>query len=446
MSAPFGSAVLTFHEVVKQLRLTFSGLTDLRRGKNTRYTMEDAGLAAFSAFFMQSPSFLDFQRTMQETQGQNNAHTLFGVFEIPTDNHIRSLLDVVAPSEVSPMFHFVLDGLQRAGVVDAFRSVGNRVLLALDGTGYFASQKLHCACCSCRTHKNGQVTYSHTVLTPVLVKPGHNQVIPLVPEFVQPQDGEEKQDCELNAARRWLAREGAGYAALEAAVLGDDLYCHEPFCRALQAQGFEFILVCKPDSHATLYEWVDDLARNGTVKTVVRKRWTGKRHEIDTYRYVSRVPLRDHDDALWVNWCEITTTRAADGKLLYRNAFATSLAVDDDQVVEIVTAGRARWKIENENNNTLKTKGYHFEHNYGHGQQYLSAVLTTLILLAYLLHTVLERMDSPYCLLRQKLPSRRRLFDDMRALTTYFCFDSWERLVEFMLEGWSSPPPTPSTG
>ena len=132
MSAPFGPAVLTFHEVVKQLRITFGGLTDRRRGKNTRYTMEDAGLAAFSAFFMQSPSFLDFQRTMQETQGQNNAQTLFGVFEIPTDNHIRSLLDAAAPSEVSPMFHFILDGLQRAGVVDAFRSVGNRVLLALD--------------------------------------------------------------------------------------------------------------------------------------------------------------------------------------------------------------------------------------------------------------------------------------------------------------------------
>jgi len=48
----------------------------------------------------------------------------------------------------------------------------------------------------------------------------------------------------------------------------------------------EFILVCKPDSHKTLYEWVDDLDRNGVVKTVVRKRWTGKRNEIDTYRYV----------------------------------------------------------------------------------------------------------------------------------------------------------------
>ena len=95
MSAPFGKNALTFSDVVKQLRTTFDTFSDPRTGKNTTYTMTDAGLSAFSVFFMQSPSFLDFQRTMQETQGENNAHSLFGIFKIPTDNHIRSLLDSV---------------------------------------------------------------------------------------------------------------------------------------------------------------------------------------------------------------------------------------------------------------------------------------------------------------------------------------------------------------
>ena len=140
---------------------------------------------------------------------------------------------------------------------------------------------------------------------------------------MSPQDGHEKQDCEINASLRWLERQGSQFAALDTTVLGDDLYCHEPFCRALLDKQFEFILVCKPDSHKTLYEWVDDLERNGVVQTVMDKRWTGKHYEIDTYRYVSAVPLRDTDDALLVNWSEITT-RAEDGKVLYRNAFATS--------------------------------------------------------------------------------------------------------------------------
>lgn len=439
MSAPFGKNALTFSDVVKQLRTTFETFSDRRTGKNTSYTMTDAGLSAFSVFFMQSPSFLDFQRTMQETQGKNNAHTLFGVFQIPTDNHIRSLLDPVEPASVYPMFDFIFDGFQDAGVIDAFRAADNRLLLALDGTQYFSSQKLHGSCCSSKTHSNGKVSYSHTVVTPVLVKPGSDKVVSLAPEFVSPQDGHEKQDCEINASLRWLERQGSSFAALGTTVLGDDLYCHEPFCRALLDKQLEFILVCKPDSHKTLYEWVDDLEREGVVKTLVHKRWTGKRHEIDTYRYVSAVPLRDTDDALRVNWCEITT-RAEDGKVLYRNAFASSLAIDDNNVAEVVASGRARWKIENENNNTLKTKGYHFEHNFGHGKQFLSSLLATLILLAYLLHTLLDLMDDKFCLLRQKLPSRRRLFDDMKALTTYFCFDSWEHLLNFMLEGWSYTP------
>ena len=125
---------------------------------------------------------------------------------------------------------------------------------------------------------------------------------------------------------------------------------------------------------------------------------------------------------------------------MYRNAFATSLTVDETNVVEVVASGRARWKIENENNNTLKTKGYRFEHNFGHGGQHLSSLLATLIILAYLLHTLLDLMDDKFCLLRQTLPSRKRLFDDIKALTTYVCFDSWEHLLDFMLEGWSNKP------
>jgi hypothetical protein len=132
--------------------------------------------------------------------------------------------------------------------------------------------------------------------------------------------------------------------------------------------------------------------------------------------------------------------------VLYHNAFATSHLITKANVIEVVAAGRCRWKIENENNNVLKTKGYHFEHNYGHGKQHLSSLLATLIMLAYLLHTVLELMDHKYCLLRQKIPSRQRLFNDMRALTTYFCFESWDALLDFMLKGWSARIPKPASG
>jgi len=433
MSVPFGRAVLTLDDITKQIRRTFEQFTDPRRGKNTRYTLVDAGLSAFSVFFMQSPSFLEYQRSLDQRLGKNNAQTLFGVHQIPSDNQIRHLLDATEPGQVKPLFSSLFQALHQAGVVETYRSVNQTLLLAFDGVEYFSSHAIHCPQCSTRQHANGSMTYSHTALTPVLVKPGLDKVIPLAPELVQPQDGAAKQDCELNAAKRWLAAWGDDYSPFGVTLLGDDLYCHEPFCREALQRGFGFILVCKPASHPLVSEWIEFLDRSGAVRTVVQRRWTGQRREIDTYRYAPAIPLRDGEDALLVNWCELTTTDES-GQVLYHNAFATSLPLDDRQVPEVVAAGRSRWKIENENNNTLKTKGYHFEHNYGHGQQHLSSVLASLIILAFLVHTVLEWMDDQYQLLRRKLPSRQRLFGDIRTLTSYLCFENWEALMTFMLQ------------
>jgi hypothetical protein len=197
--------------------------------------------------------------------------------------------------------------------------------------------------------------------------------------------------------------------------------------------------VCKPDSHKTLYEWVAGLAATGDVQTLRVERRQGNRTVTETYRFVNQVPLRDGDDALDVNWCELTTTDGS-GKVVYRNAFATNHVITATTVAEIVRAGRARWKVENENNNTLKTKGYNLTHNFGHGKRHLSSLLATLNLLAFLFHTVLDLLDSGYRRLRQFLP-RKTFFDDLRALTRYLCFESWEALMAFMIEGLELDPP-----
>jgi hypothetical protein len=182
-----------------------------------------------------------------------------------------------------------------------------------------------------------------------------------------------------------------------------------------------------------LYEWIADFERMGQIPTQVGTRWNGKQRLIDTYRWLNDLPLRDGNDALLVGWCELTTTNA-EGQVLYRNAWATSERVSEQNVVSLVAAGRSRWKIENENNNTLKTQGYHFEHNYGHGKQHLAALLTSLTLLAFLAHTVLDLLDPRYQAVRRQLPSRRTFFEHLRGLAQYLHFDSWANLFDFMLE------------
>ena len=103
--------------------------------------------------------------------------------------------------------------------------------------------------------------------------------------------------------------------------------------------------------------------------------------------------------------------------------------------MNVAQAGRGRWKIENENNNVLKTKGYHLEHNFGHGTQYLAAFLLSLNLLAFLFHTVLEWSDEQYAVLRRGLARRQTFFHDIQALMRYMVFDSWEHLMAFMSRG-----------
>jgi hypothetical protein len=407
---------------------------DPRTGENKTYTMQDIGMAAFSVFFTQNPSFLAYQQTMRQLKGKSNAETLFGIKQIPCDNQIRQVLDPVTPDHAFPVFDSVLEALQSADMLSELRWYKDNILIALDGTHYFSSKEISCPNCSTTTHKDGTVTYFHSAITPVIVTPGLNLAISLKPEFIVPQDGNEKQDCETNAGKRWLSKHGERFGAIGATILGDDLYSRQPMCERVLSMGLNFIFVCKPDSHKSLYQWVELLEQEGDLDRLVVRRWNGKYREIYTYKYANDVPLRDTDDALMVNWVELTITKE-DGKVLYRNAFVTNHKITAHNVEIIVSGGRARWKVENENNNTLKTKGYNLEHNYGHGKQHLSSLLATLNLLAFLFHTVLDLVNDNYRLIRKALPSRKTFFDDLRALTRYICFDNWHHLLAFMIRG-----------
>lgn len=426
---------LKLEHLVDSIKQSFEKFCDVRKGKNIQYSMVDAGMGAFSVFFTQSPSFLSYQQDMKRLTGRCNAESLFGLHRIPCDNHIRAQLDPVAPSSLSPVFRDVLEKLDRNRVLKDFRSHANNLLVILDGTQYFSSQKIHCEKCNSRELSNGKTNYYHSVITPVIAQPGNAHVIPLAPEYIIPQDGKEKQDCEIEAAKRWVAENGYFLAKYGVTIMGDDLFSRQPFIQALKNKNLNFILVCKPDSHVALYEMVEFLAANGVLGFYQKRHWNGEYGEIYTYRYANKLPLRGDQEAIDVNWCELTITREDTGEQLYKNAFCTDFVVLETTVEAIVRDGRARWKVENENNNTLKTKGYHLEHNFGHGEQHLASLLLSLNLLAFLFHTVLELVDEKYRVIRQELRTRRKFFQHIETLLCYIQFSSWDELFTFMCKG-----------
>lgn len=253
----------------------------------------------------------------------------------------------------------------------------------------------------------------------------------LEPAFVRQQDGCEKQDCELRAAERWLARNARRFAPGSLTLLGDDLYCHQPFCEFVIDHKCHFAFTCKSDSHAALYQVVGLLAKARGVHEVTERHSTGQRAQIWHYRYATRVPLRADTKPMYVNWCEVTITDEASGELIYRNAWATDHPLDDQSLRPFVIAARTRWKSENENNNVLKNYGHHLEHNFGHGQHYLAMVLMLLNLLAFLFHTVLDLCDAEYRRVRAELATCQTFFNDLQALTRYLYFDNWQVLINF---------------
>jgi len=402
-------------------------------GNNTKYQVEDAVVAAFSVFFTQSPSFLDHQRLMKSNKGKDNAESLFSIEVIPCDNQIRTLLDPVPATTIFMTFQKVYEWLEQKGVLKKFLYLGGEILVALDGTEYFSSKKINCPHCNCRNHRNGTTTYFHGCVTPIVVSPNQKQVINLEPEFIKKQDGYQKQDCENAAVKRWLNKNHQNKYGYPVTLLGDDLYSRQPICELALKQGYNFIFVCLETSHKTLDEWLEFLEKNGEVITVEKKQWSGRKNLIYRYRYASRVPLKDEDSSLEVNWCEVTVINEKTQKIIYKNNWITNHKITENNVEEIVKAGRSRWKVENEGNNVLKNHGYNLEHNFGHGENHLCEFLLSLNLLSFLFHTVLDLVNYTYQKIRELLVTRTSFFNDIRTLLKFLWFKDWSDFFSFIL-------------
>ena len=420
---------------LKELEQVAAGLPDKRAGRhNQRYDLMDAVNGAFAVFFTQSASFLAYQRDMLRQKRRSNAQNIFQMRAIPSDNHIRDLLDEAPAAHFDACYEWLWAELAAEERLAEYRLLGGHLLVGIDGIQYFSSAKIHCEQCN-QSVVDGKSHYSHRALTALVVHPQQHEVLPRPPEFITRQDGSDKQDCEIAAAKRWLTREESWLKVQRAIILGDDLFSHQPFCEQVVDAELDFILVCKPASHELLYRWVEGMERGSKLTQFEERQWNGRHGEIWRYRWACNVPLRAGDDAMRVNWCDVTITHQTEGTCLYHNSFVTKLTVDRASVKTIIDAGRTRWKHENEGHNVLTTRGYHIKHNFGHGQTHLAQVMFTLNLLAFFLHTFLLLKDTRYKQVREELGTRQTFFDDIRALMRYQLFDSWEMLLEFMAVG-----------
>jgi hypothetical protein len=420
---------LHFDALIQLARRRFAKLPEQRRCP--AFPLADTLMAGLALFSLKDPSLLAFCRRARD----HNLRSVFGLKAIPSDTQMRAILDEVDPVRLRPLFRDVFRQVQRGKVLEDYVFLEGCYLVALDGVEYFCSTKVHCEHCMTRHHRNGEVSYYHQMLGAVLVHPDFSEVLPLCPEPIQRRDGQTKNDCERNAARRWLKEFRKEHPHLPVIITEDALSSNGPHILDLKAARCHFILGVKPADHAHLFEQLVARAEAGTVGTLdVTEAETGIQH---SYLFANGVSLNEANQEILVNALQYVQVDA-DGTC-HEWTWVVDLELTEAKVPLVMRGGRARWRIENETYNTLKNQGYHFEHNYGHGYKHLAVVLALLMMAAFLIDQVQQRCDKLFEQARAKAGPKCALWEAVRHLFFAFEVSSMAEIYAAIADGYARP-------
>lgn len=408
-----------------------------RQGRLSKITDPDCLMSGLAIFSLKYPSLLQFEVDRVDPNLHclhHNLTSLYKIKNIPCDTYLRERLDDLPLDVIRPAFASLISTLQRGKVLEEWKFLDNKFLISLDGSGFFSSNEIHCnQCCEKVLHKGTDretITYQHQMLVGSIVSPLMKQVLPIAFEPIVKEDGQAKNDCERNCAKRWLKLFREDHQQMPVCIVADGLYSNAPFIKALRESRCSYILVAKEDDHKYMYDYF----RAGSGEDIGEYSFKDKAKNLDQfYRFMNDVPLNEANHDLKVNVLYYEEINQKSGKKT-KWLWVTDTRLTNGNVKSIMKAGRSRWKIENETFNTLKTSGYNFEHNYGHGYNGLSNLFAGLMLLAFTTDQILEATNRDYQRVRARCGSRRALFEKIRVRFEIFMIESFERLYEAMVD------------
>lgn len=406
-----------------------------KQGRPSIISDTDCLMSGLAIFSLKYPSLFQFEVDRQNPERRclnHNLTSLYKIKNVPCDTYLRERLDDLPLDTIRPAFASLIATLQRGKALEKWKFLDNKFLISLDGSGFFSSSEVHCnQCCEKVLHKGTDketITYQHQILVGSIISPLMKQVLPIAFEPIVKEDGALKNDCEKNCAKRWLKLFRAHHPQMPVCIVADGLYSNAPFIKALKESRCSYILVAKEDDHKYMYDYF----RAGDGEDVGEYRFKGKESD-QFYRFMNDVPLNETNHDLKVNVLYYEEINQKSGKKT-RWLWVTDTKLTKDNVKSTMKAGRSRWKIENETFNTLKTLGYNFEHNYGHGYNGLSNLFAGLMLLAFTVDQILEAINLEYQRVRSSTSSRRALFEKIRTHFEIFMISSFERLYEAMVD------------
>jgi hypothetical protein len=395
--------------LIGKLKKAMDGVSDHRMAAgNLKHSLGDILMGAFAMFHLKDPSLLVFRQRLEERWA--NLQRVYGIGSVPGDTAMRQALDGVNPATVGKLFNSVLKVQEELGLWEGRRVLGAYLAVSMDGTQHYCSSKKSCAHCLVKQKRNGETDYYHQLLAAVQVHPDQETVFPLDIEPIQQQDGNSKNDCEQNAAKRLIPRIAERLPrGMQGLMLLDALYATGPCLKLLKAHQLSYLATVK-DGYVLLQ--AGRMAEKGQLKqyTLMTK---GKQHKVSYAKGLSHSGT--HQD-LEVNYLSYTESDARSGQELYKSSWVTDLDFEEAQLPEMVSVARARWKVENETFNTLKNQGYQLEHNLGHGKQFLASVLASLMMLAFLTDQLAQHADACFKKALAYCKTRKNLFEKVRQV------------------------------
>ena len=411
--------------LLKVVYQDFKRVPDSLKGK-TRYPLSRCLMSGLALFSLKYRSLLQFEEGKLDETVRHNLKTLFFIDNVPSDTYMRERLDTVEPYYFQRAFKSCFRALQRGKILPLFHFLEGSLLVSCDATGFFQSKQVHCKNCCVRNHKNGSTSYSHSMLSAVMVSPDQKTVIPMAVEPISNEKNSTKNDCEHRASERLLPALRRMHPALKMTIVEDSLYATAPHITLLKSLDYSYIIGSKPKRHAWLFDYVSASACEKILLTR-----EGKRYEL---RWVNGAPLNETHQDRKVNFLACTETTASGSKKEF--TWITSFKITKNNAFQLMKGGRSRWKIENETFNTLKTQGYHFEHNFGHGYQQLSSIMGLSAMLAFLIDQIQQLCCPAFIKALKTCRKRIRLWDKMREWFLSFYIDSWEAFFSAI----ASPP------
>ena len=263
--------------------------------------------------------------------------------ELPYWETIQDVFININTDELINIQKYIVKALICSKMFDRYRFNGCFQLL-FDGTGLSNHDYNLNNNCLIRKHKDGKISYYKYVLRCKLVV--GNIVISLDSEFIENKKmltEKQKQDCETNAFKRMIKHIKKNYPKYKFIITGDGLYATSPIIKLFKKYNWYYIFNLKPDRLKEINETFEDNI-NYKNETTLKDYYLSTNIEykgniLSAFKFIETKKKKN------------TTFR-----------YISNLCVKDSNIKEIVSIGRKRWKIENEDFYNQKHRTFNISH------------------------------------------------------------------------------------